>query len=76
MQHPAKYSTIPLGACHIMVVDAGTVIKDDRSGEEVTIDNETAASKGPLVYCTKAVYDALKAKVDAQSKPASPSPAT
>ena len=46
-----------------MVVDAGTVIKDERSGEEVTVDDKTAARKGALVYCTKPVYDALKAQI-------------
>lgn len=63
MKHPSQYSTIPFNGLHVMFVDAGTVIKDQISGEEVTVTDTTCATKGSVVYVTKPVFDALKANV-------------
>lgn len=66
MRHPSEYSTVPFGATRVMVVDAGTVIKDDRSGQEVTITDQTACSKGNVIFCTEATFEALKAHSDGE----------
>lgn len=62
MKHPSEYPVTAFGGIHVMVVDAGTVVKDERSGEEIEITDRTSASKGALLYCTQAVFDALKAR--------------
>lgn len=46
-----------------MEVDPGTVITDERSGQSVTVDDETAAFKGRVCFCTKKIFDAMKAHV-------------
>lgn len=53
------YKTVPFNGLHIMVVEAGTIVTDLRSGGAVEITDESAARKGDIVYCTKAVFDAL-----------------
>lgn len=62
MRHPSEYTTTPFGGLHVMQVDAGTVVTDERTGQSVTIDNETAVRKGNLVYCTSNIYEAIKAR--------------
>lgn len=47
---------------HVMEVDAGTKITDERSGETITVDDETCAVKGRVIFCTKRTYDAFKAR--------------
>lgn len=63
MLHPSKYSTVPFNGLHVMVVEAGTSVKDGRTGEEVIVDDKTAARKGSVIYCTQAIFDALKAQI-------------
>lgn len=53
-------STTPFFGCHVMVVDPGTVIKDESSGREETVDENSAVTKGNLIYCTKKTFDELK----------------
>lgn len=60
--------TVPFNGMHIMVVEAGTKVKDERSGEEVVINDETAASKGPVIYCTQKTFDAMKEEVRNRDK--------
>lgn len=61
-KHPSEYSTMPLGAMKIMVVDAGTKITDERSGQEAIIDDNTSATKGNVIWCTERVFEAMKAR--------------
>ncbi len=61
MKSPGFYATTPFNGMHVMVVDDGTVVRDERSGEEVTVDDKTVAAKGAVLYCTQSVFDALKA---------------
>jgi len=61
--HPSSYSTIPFNGVHFMEVDPGTVIKDERSGESVTVEDDTAAFKGNVCFCTKKTLDAIRAAV-------------
>lgn len=62
MTYPAFCTTpILFGGLLVTEVDPGTVITDDRTGERVTVDDETAARKGNVVFCTKKVFEALKA---------------
>jgi hypothetical protein len=68
MRHPSEYTTTPFGGLHIMQVDAGTVITDERTGERITVDDETAAKKGSVVYCTAKIYEAIKARCAAPVK--------
>ena len=63
MQHPMDYTTTPFGACHVMVVDAGTTIKDERTGREETVTKDSAVTKGSMIYCTQSVFDQLKARI-------------
>lgn len=60
---PSNYTTVPFGAMHIMEVDPGTVITDERSGETITVDDQTVAVKGSVLWCTKKMVDRLKAEV-------------
>jgi len=64
MKSPSEYTTTPLAGLQIMVVDAGTKIKDERTGEEVEITDETTACKGRLVWCTQNIYDSLKERIN------------
>lgn len=61
-RHPSTYTTMPFGAMHVMEVDAGTQVTDERSGETITVDDETSAVKGRVIFCTKRTYDAFKAR--------------
>lgn len=63
MRSPSEYFTEPFGAMHVMEVDAGTTIKDERSGDTITVDDETVAVKGRVMFCTKKVFDKLKQEV-------------
>ena len=63
MRHPSEYTTTPFHGLQIMVVDAGTVIKDERSGQEATITDSSYTIKGRLMYCTQPVFDKLKRHV-------------
>lgn len=58
MRHPSEYTTMPMGGLHVMQVDPGTVI--ERTGETITVDDETTAVKGRVVFCTEKVFEALK----------------
>lgn len=60
MKHPSEYATVPFTGMHVMVVDAGTVITDERTGEEITVNDSTVASNGAVIYCTQVVFEALK----------------
>lgn len=62
MRSPSDCFTEAFGSMHVMEVDPGTVVKDDRSGESITVDDETAAVKGRVIFCTKKVFDKLKQK--------------
>ena len=62
MKHPADYSTVPLLGLHVMAVDAGTVVTDERTDQKVTIDDNTSCRKGNVVFCTEKTFEALKAR--------------
>lgn len=63
MKSPSEYFTEAFGSMRVMEVDAGTVIKDERSGEAITVDDETVAVKGRVMFCTRKVFDKLKSEV-------------
>ncbi len=63
MGHPAFYNTVPFNGLHVMQVDPGTVIKDERTGKEITVDDDTVAFKGGLMFCTKRIFERLKEEV-------------
>ena len=62
MKHPSEYTTVRLGDVHVMVVDIGTKITNERTGEEVIIDDDTMARKGVMIWCTEAVFQELQSK--------------
>jgi hypothetical protein len=62
MRSPATYSATALGGVHVMVVDAGTAVRDERSGQVIVVDDATAARKGSVIYCTQKIFDELKAR--------------
>jgi hypothetical protein len=64
MKHPSEYTTIPLYGFHVMIVDEGTTITDEASGEEALINGEEMVFKGTLIYCTQPIYEALVAEID------------
>ncbi len=63
MKHPSEYSTVPFNGLHVMVVDAGTAIFDERSGQTIVVDDNVSARKGTVLYCTQAIFDALVARI-------------
>lgn len=63
MQQPSEYALHPFCGCTVMVVEAGTEIKDERTGRTETVEENSAVTKGPLIYCTQRTYDALTARV-------------
>lgn len=62
MKHPSEYTTVPFHGFKVMQVDPGTDIKDERSGETITVDDESSAVKGNIIFCTEKTFNALKAK--------------
>lgn len=62
--------TIPFGAFHIMQVDPGSKVTDERTGQEIIVDDDTCAVKGRVIFCTKRAYDLM---ILATEKPTSPS---
>lgn len=62
MTHPSFYSTVPFVGLRVMEVDPGTKIKDERTGVEHTVDDETFVMKGNVCFCTKKTFDALRAR--------------
>lgn len=50
------------GSIRIVCVEPGTVIKDESTGEEVTVDEEHVVRKGLVFYVTQTQYDAIKAR--------------
>lgn len=54
-------ATIPFGGMHIMPVDPGTVVTDERTGERATITDTSFAVKGRVMWVTHATYEAMKA---------------
>jgi len=65
MKHPSEYFAEAFAGFHVMEVDAGTVVTDERTGDKITVDDETVAVKGRVMFCTKKVYDRLKQEVPA-----------
>ena len=41
------------------VVPSGTTVRDDRTGDQYTVEDDGAVKAGNVMYCTKAVYDRL-----------------
>lgn len=66
MQHPSEYKPQTLGAFHIMVVDPGTVVKDEASGREETVTDGSAVFKGNLIYCTPFLEAGIKRAIEQQ----------
>jgi hypothetical protein len=52
---------------HVMQVDAGTTITDERSGEAITVDDETVAVKGRVIFCTERTFEALRRRVEEEA---------
>jgi hypothetical protein len=62
------YPITDFGGLHVMVVDAGSVIRDERTGEEAIVDDNGCVRKGSVIFCTRAVFDALKARIPERSE--------
>jgi hypothetical protein len=63
MKHPMNYTTSPWAGLRVMCVDIGTVIKDERTGREITVDDETMAMKGNVAFVTEKVFESIKTKI-------------
>ncbi len=63
MSNPLLRDVMPFAGIDVIVVEAGTKIIDDRTGEEVVVDDKTAAGTHDKLYVTKTVWDALKAQI-------------
>ena len=50
------------------VVTAGTVVRDERTGQEETVSDDGAVKTGNVMYCTKAVYQRLAQAFGKNSK--------
>ena len=66
MRHPSEYTTTPFMGVHVMEVDTGTVITDERTGKKLTVSDEETVFKGNVMFCTKKTFDALKAQLPTQ----------
>lgn len=60
MRHPSEYTTVQMGAYRVMVVDAGTTIRDGATGREEIVDDTGVVFKGMLVYCTDLMLNRMK----------------
>ncbi len=60
------WMTTPLGTMHVMQVETGTSVKDERTGDEIIVDDNTCAIKGRVIFCTERVYENLKTHVRSQ----------
>lgn len=63
MRSPSEYSTVAFNGFHVMEVDPGTAITDERTGDKITVDDETVAVKGTVMFCTKRIFDRLKEEI-------------
>jgi len=48
------------------IAEAGTVIGQDRDGNDMTVADDTAVFNGPKAWVTQKTYDALKSKIGAK----------
>jgi hypothetical protein len=48
----------------IICVEAGTVIKDEATGKELTVTDTEMVRKGRAIYVTDRIYETLKANVN------------
>lgn len=60
MKHPSEYTTVQLGNMHFMIVDPGTIITDERSGQQAIIEGKNFAVKNKVVFCTDQLYQLVK----------------
>lgn len=63
MRSPSEYSTVPWNGLHVMEVDAGTVITDERTGKKFTVSDGETVFKGRVMFCTKRMFDWLKEEI-------------
>jgi hypothetical protein len=63
MKHPSSYTTVSFLGLHIMVVEAGTKITNECSGETAIISDSEAAKKGSTIFCTQKVFDRMKREI-------------
>lgn len=47
----------------ILAVKSGTTLRDDKTGEIATVDDNTAVMKDGSIYVTKACFDLIVAAV-------------
>lgn len=73
MKHPSEYITEQFCGVHVMVVDPGSVIKDERSGQEMVVTDDSCVFKGNIAYCTKPVFEKIKARTTPRDSPTPPS---
>jgi hypothetical protein len=60
-----------LSSMTVHVVEPGTVIRDDATGQEATVDDTHTVQKDRALYMTGATWTALKAQCDSTEDPAS-----
>ncbi|CUX07731.1 hypothetical protein CFBP6626_07620 [Agrobacterium tumefaciens] len=63
MAHPAIYSTISFLGMILMRVDSGTIITDEVTDQEFTVEDDTFVAKGNVIFCTHKFYDRLKEQI-------------
>jgi hypothetical protein len=60
-KHPREYGIVNYDGYHIMVVDAGTKVTDERSGQEIEVTDLVSAKKGDVIFCTQDFFDFMRA---------------
>ena len=55
-----------LNGVTINIVEAGTVIGQDRDGNDMTVTDNAAVFNGPKAWVTQKTYDAMKSKIGAK----------
>lgn len=63
MRHPSEYTITPFLGMHVMQVDPGAVITDERTGMEATVEDDTFVTKGNVIFCTQKIFDKLREAV-------------
>ena len=54
---------LPLGGVQLMVVEDGTTVTDERTGESVIITKTQSAMKDGVLWCTQELADAIKKRL-------------
>jgi hypothetical protein len=56
------------GGLRVTQVEAGTMIRDERTGQKIAVTDDTCVRKGDTILCTERTFDALRRAARPQDK--------